>query len=66
MGAIYRVEQRHRYVENEDREIAADENAYIAYVEKGTVVSIFFVEVYKNTYIDCNDGIKPYLIKFEF
>ena len=53
-GAIYTIEQRHCYTS------VLDENGY-AYSEKGTVITVFGVEVYNNAEIDYNDvAIAPH------
>lgn len=49
-GLIYRVEKRHRMT---------DVNG-VGYYEKGTVISIFWIEVYNNSRVDYEDKLPPH------
>ena len=49
-GLIYRIEKRHRMT---------DVNG-IGYYEKGTVISIFWIEVYNNSGVDYGDSLPPH------
>lgn len=49
-GLIYRVEKRHRMT---------DVNG-VGYYEKGTVVSIFWIEVYNDSSVDYGDKLPPH------
>ena len=47
-GAVYQVTQLHRIAS------PFDENG-VTYYEKGTVITVFHHEVYRNSYVDYND-----------